>query len=366
MPRRDDIVTIVIDTKNEMKRSIDGLGNRVNDLERDLRASFTGEITGLRETALTDLKSSQHETRTSAYNAGKRASEAVAAVTDLRRDVDRLHNGLDSLCEDVGKILEILHAAAPVLVSAVGSLEGPHLAQAGDTPRPETVALPGQRQASDQEPETPGATAVPALAVDNPRGIKLPPPTGADVPTTGEDEAEQPAEAEGQNAPEADSREEKEHDVPHAALEASEQGPGESVKEPAPLTWEGRIWAIMRAGKVASATLVCHRDTWEFVAAQVGSHPHFRTPALEERENGLVAAVLSGRSLVAMLLALYRVANVSVSRPEGEDTEELVAYADWAMASQVYYATARVLSRAYSGEGEPVEVTIDNRVPVRA
>ncbi|MGW1658424.1 hypothetical protein [Streptomyces atratus] len=122
----------------------------------------------------------------------------------------------------------------------------------------------------------------------------------------------------------------------------------------------------MRAGKVASATLVCHRDTWEFVAAHVGSHPHFRTPALEERENGLVAAVLSGRSLVAMLLALYRVANVSVSRPDGEDTEEMVAYADWAMASQVYYATARVLSRAYSGEGEPVVVTIDNRVPARA
>ncbi|MEU4032427.1 hypothetical protein [Streptomyces anulatus] len=37
MPRRDDIVTIVIATKNEMKRSVDGLGSRVNDLERDLR-----------------------------------------------------------------------------------------------------------------------------------------------------------------------------------------------------------------------------------------------------------------------------------------------------------------------------------------
>ncbi|MGW7673804.1 hypothetical protein ACWGJX_43070 [Streptomyces sp. NPDC054775] len=57
-------MTIVIDTKNEMKRSIDGLGTRVNDLERDLRTAFTTEVTGLRETALADLKSSQHETRT--------------------------------------------------------------------------------------------------------------------------------------------------------------------------------------------------------------------------------------------------------------------------------------------------------------
>ncbi|MFD8968178.1 hypothetical protein ACFV0C_24840 [Streptomyces sp. NPDC059568] len=99
------------------------------------------------------------------------------------------------------------------------------------------------------------------------------------------------------------------------------------------------------------------------MAAQVGSHPHFRTPALEEREDGLAAAVLSGRSLVAMLLALYPVANTSVSRPDTEDMEDLVAYADWAMASQVYYATARVLSRVRSGEGNPIVVTIDNRVP---
>lgn len=76
---------------------------------------------------------------------------------------------------------------------------------------------------------------------------------------------------------------------------------------------------------------------------------------------GLVAAVLSGRSLVAMLLALYRVANTS--RPHTEDMEELVAYADWAMASQVYDATAQVLSRACSGEGDPIVVTIDNRLP---
>ncbi|MFE7429632.1 hypothetical protein ACFU7B_30310, partial [Streptomyces sp. NPDC057545] len=77
-------------------------------------------------------------------------------------------------------------------------------------------------------------------------------------------------------------------------------------------------------------TLVCHRDAWEFVAAQVGNHAHFRTPALEEREGGLVAAVLSDRSLVAVLLSLYRVAE---TRRHGEDVDELVTYADWAMAS---------------------------------
>ncbi len=371
LPRRDDIVTIVIDTKNEMKRSIDGLGTRVNDLERDLRTAFTTEVTGLRETALADLKSSQHETRTSSYNAGKRASEAVAAVADLRRDVDRLHHGLEGLRGDVGKILEALQAAAPAsarVPAAVDSAEDPHPHQAGTSIgyEPDSVVLPEQRQAPDQESAPQVEPAALRLSADSsPEGDEPGVSTDPDAPTADEDETDQsPPEAE-QPAPGSDEREEEDHDVPRAALEASERGPSDSVEEPSPLTWKGRIWAIMRAGRVASATLVCHRDTWEFVAAQVGSHPHFRTPSLEERENGLVAAVLSGRSLVAMLLALYRTANASIRRPDGEDTEELITYADWAMASQVYYATARVLSKAYYEEGDPVVVTIDNRVPAR-
>ncbi len=367
MPRRDDIVTIVIDTKNEMKRSIDSLGARVNDLERDLRASVTAEITGLRETALADLKSSQHETRTSSYNAGKRASEAVAAVADLRRDVDRLHYGLEGLREDVGKILEALQVAARV-PAAAGPAENPSPGQAGASTEyePDSVVLPKQRQAPGQESAPQVEPAAAKLSADKPpEGGDLDVSTGSDASSADEDQADQSTPEAEQSVPVADDREEVDHDVPRAALEASEQGPSDSVEEPSPLTWKGRIWAIMRAGKVASATLVCHRDTWEFVAAQVGSHPHFRTPSLEERENGLVAAVLSGRSLVAMLLALYRTANASIRRPDGEDTEELITYADWAMASQVYYATARVLSKAYYEEGDPVVVTIDNRVPAR-
>ncbi|MEU7046482.1 hypothetical protein AB0A77_36285 [Streptomyces varsoviensis] len=123
-------MTIVIDTKNEMKKSIDGLGTRVNDRERDLRSAFTAEFAGLRETALADLKSSQHETRTSAHNAGKRAGDAVAAVTDLRRDVDRLHHGLEALREDVGEILAAVRAAVP---ATVASAEAPYADQAGTT-----------------------------------------------------------------------------------------------------------------------------------------------------------------------------------------------------------------------------------------
>lgn len=150
--------------------------------------------------------------------------------------------------------------------------------------------------------------------------------------------------------------------VPRAVMEAGERGPDAETNEPYPISEEGRIWAIMRAGSVASATLVCHRDTWEFVAARAGSHPHFRTPVLEEREEGLIAAVLSGRALVAMLLSLYQIAKSPI---RAEDVDELVADADRTMASQVYYKTARVLSRAWSLEGDPVVVTIDDRLRPR-
>jgi hypothetical protein len=42
----------------------------------------------------------------------------------------------------------------------------------------------------------------------------------------------------------------------------------------------------------------------------------------------LAAAVLSGRSLVAMLLALYRTPSAARRKPDGDDTEELITYAE--------------------------------------
>ncbi|MER5736426.1 MULTISPECIES: hypothetical protein [unclassified Streptomyces] len=135
---------------------------------------------------------------------------------------------------------------------------------------------------------------------------------------------------------------------------------GGGWRGPYPFSSAGRIRAVTRAGRAASATLVRHRDAWEFVAAQVGSHPHFRTSALEEREDGLVAAVLSGRSLVVVLLSLYRVTETGL---RGEDAYEPEIYADRAMASQVYGAVAGVRIRTLPVEGEPIVVTTDSRMP---
>ncbi|MFD8625216.1 hypothetical protein ACFV4E_15175 [Streptomyces hygroscopicus] len=349
-------MAIVIDAKNEMKTSVTNLDARVSELDRELRTAFAAEIAELRDTSLADLKSSQQETRSSAYNAGKRASETTTAVTDLRRDVDRLHSGLEDLRQDLGEVLALLRATAPA--SAGLAPAAPDCAEPGpgDEPGRGRTALPGQRTMPEEE-AVPTAADVPSPAE---AGTAVSPadPAQDDSAAAEADTGQPDSQAQAQSKPEAVPREEQEE---QAALEAEARTSDDApVEVPTPISRAGRIWAIMRAGGISSATLVCHRDTWDFVADQVGNHPHFRTPTLEERGDGMVAAVLSGRSVVAMLLSLYRVTQAPW---EGECIDELVAYADWAMASQVYNETAQVLNRALHDEGDPVVVTIDNRLP---
>ncbi|MGY5000446.1 hypothetical protein [Streptomyces griseus] len=118
----------------------------MSELGRELRAAFAGEIGALRDNGLADLKTSQQETRASAYNAGKRASEAVHAVTDLRRDVDRLHGELEGLRRDVGEVLALLHAGAPPAVDS----------EAGDGLRGELGPLSDQRKKGEEEGDAAG------------------------------------------------------------------------------------------------------------------------------------------------------------------------------------------------------------------
>ncbi|MFG3016770.1 hypothetical protein ACGFZB_41225 [Streptomyces cinerochromogenes] len=358
-------MTILIDTKNEMKRSIDGLDSRLSEVDRELRAAFARETAALRESSLADLKSSQQETRTSAYNAGKRASEAVTAVTDLRRDIDYLRAGLEDLKHSVGEVLSLLREAVPVTLGTAHRTEagaGEGLVDPLETGLgPDGIAsqplLPGQRKAPSEETEPAAEDAT--AAGGGPADASAETTQEAGLPGSLTDGQQPEPEAAGQAVTEEGREEEGEQDAPRALLQADDRNVA-PVEEPYPLSSKGRIWAIMRAGSVASATLVCQRDTWEFVAAEVGNHPHFRTPTLEERTEGLVAAVLSGRSLVAMLLALYKVAeeNAGVT-----GANERVAKANWAMASEVYIETARALSRAHAKDGDPVVVTIDRRVP---
>ncbi|WP_411116738.1 hypothetical protein [Streptomyces sp. 058-1L] len=60
---------------------------------------------------------------------------------------------------------------------------------------------------------------------------------------------------------------------------------------------------LLKAAGVASVALVAHRDAWEWLAALAVDHDHFRTSSsVEDVREGCVQAVLSGRSLIGVLI----------------------------------------------------------------
>ncbi|MEV7239562.1 hypothetical protein AB0N06_38665 [Streptomyces sp. NPDC051020] len=63
---------------------------------------------------------------------------------------------------------------------------------------------------------------------------------------------------------------------------------------------------LMKAAGVALAELVCHRDTWEYLTGLSTNQTHFRTPPnIDDVKDGRVRVALSGRSLIALLIALW-------------------------------------------------------------
>ncbi|BBJ37876.1 hypothetical protein SSPO_005940 [Streptomyces antimycoticus] len=63
---------------------------------------------------------------------------------------------------------------------------------------------------------------------------------------------------------------------------------------------------LKTTARVSSASLLCHRDIWEFITAHAGRHPHFRVPPqVADEGDERIRAALSGRSLIALLISLH-------------------------------------------------------------
>ncbi|MEV7249889.1 hypothetical protein [Streptomyces cyaneofuscatus] len=252
-------MTIVIDAKNEIKKSVAGLDGRVNDLERGLRADLVHEVEGLRKAPLEEMKTSQTAAQRSASRAEARAGEAVAAVAELRRDVLRLHERLDGLHGDVGKVLEALAAIEP----AAGA---PRFVPGADAGAERDLALPPAREqgSGTQTEPVPGAQTM----AEAPAETSVPAAAG-DVSTAAEDDRAHDGEAEPasevqapQMVPEVDG----DRDLSAVALEAA-QSTDDQDREPAPLSRRGRIYAISRAARVA-------RPLWSATGTPGSSSPH--------------------------------------------------------------------------------------------
>nr|UNF16791.1 hypothetical protein [Streptomyces scopuliridis] len=121
---------------------------------------------------------------------------------------------------------------------------------------------------------------------------------------------------------------------------------------PVPPVTEEHGELLKRAARVSSASLVCHRDTWEFITGQAGRHSHFRMPPrITDRGDDRIAAALSGRSLIAVLISLFTTRHATDA---GDG--------DWALATALYERVGAGLDVLTPG-GTTVTITLDDRAP---
>lgn len=98
---------------------------------------------------------------------------------------------------------------------------------------------------------------------------------------------------------------------------------------------------------MASVDLIAHRDTWEWLTALAVDHDHFRTPpSVEDVKEGRVQTVLSGRSLIGLLIKLWDTRHATTPLE-----------ADWALATTAYNRIA------VDGEGQTIRIVLDDGLP---
>ncbi|WAE64249.1 hypothetical protein OUQ49_00110 [Streptomyces cavourensis] len=103
---------------------------------------------------------------------------------------------------------------------------------------------------------------------------------------------------------------------------------------------------------MASVDLIAHRDTWEWLTALAVDHDHFRTPpSVEDVKEGRVETVLSGRSLIALLIKLWDTRHAAT-----------LLEADWALATTAYNRIAAHLT-GVDGEGQTIRIVLDDGLP---
>ncbi len=138
--------------------------------------------------------------------------------------------------------------------------------------------------------------------------------------------------------------------VPQEDVESEDQAVEPEPRKPTQDEARQHGELLKRAARISSASLVCHRDIWEFITSQAGRHAHFRMPPqITDRGEDRIAAALSGRSLIAVLICLW---DTQHTADEGD--------ADWALATTVYDRIAQGLDKLAAG-GATVTITLDDR-----
>ncbi|MGW1157988.1 hypothetical protein ACWD48_07115 [Streptomyces sp. NPDC002519] len=237
---------------------------------------------------------------------------------EVRRRQDRMISDLNEMRGELRELLELVDVLRP-LVLAEKAGEGAQMRpeETASPPEPGTEADYGSSDPAATHPAVPSDTDTQGGTVEN---------------------------SERQSQPEAENHEQ---DLAlKNAIEAAYQGKGASRAQPSDATPQasgsvedpqvGHGVLLLKAAGVASAELIAHRDTWEWLAALAVDHSHFRTPpAVEDFKEGRVRTVLSGRSLIALLIELWNTRSTATPL-EG----------DWAMAVTSYNRIASETRRS--------------------
>ncbi|KAK1178247.1 hypothetical protein B7755_008935 [Streptomyces sp. NBS 14/10] len=254
---------------------------------------------------------------------------------EVRRRQDRMINDLNETRGELRQLLDLVDVLRPLAPSKGSGEKFDDGAQA----HPEEAA-----------PPEPGAEA----------GGAAPAAVHPLVSSNTDSQGGTVENAEHQPQPEAGSRDQ---DVAlKNAIEAAYRGTGTSAAQPSaaapqpsagvedPRVAHGVL--LLKAAGVASAELVAHRDTWEWLAALAVDHSHFRTPpAVEDIKEGRVQTVLSGRSLISLLIELWNTRSTATPL-EG----------DWALAMTSYNRIAAELA-GVAGQGETIRIVLDDGLP---
>ncbi|MEV5159395.1 hypothetical protein [Streptomyces sp. NPDC053728] len=253
---------------------------------------------------------------------------------EVRRRQDRMISDLNDTRGELRQLLELADILRPL-----AELQRP----AGE---PEAdAAAPGGPAAAEPSLEPGYDPAASATA----------PPTSSDTDSQGgtmESNQQQP-----QPEPERQNRDQD--DALKRAIQAAYQGNGTPVapsSAPAPTGGEDpRVHhgvLLLKAAGVASVDLVAHRDTWEWLTALAVDHDHFRTPpSVEDVKEGRVQTVLSGRSLIGLLIKLWDTRHATTPLE-----------ADWALATTAYNRIAADLT-GVDGEGQTIRIVLDDGLP---
>ncbi|WEH43996.1 hypothetical protein [Streptomyces sp. AM 2-1-1] len=253
---------------------------------------------------------------------------------EVRRRQDRMISDLNETRGELRQLLDLVDALGPLVRPA------------------ETGGEPGDSRLTDAgtAPAVPGAQTDDSAATTT-----VQPPTSTNTATESQGGTVENSEREPEHKQDQDLELKR-------AIEAAYQGTAVPAAEPAapasqapavkhdPLVAHGVL--LLKAAGVASADLTAHRDTWEWLSALAVNHSHFRTPpSVDDIKDGRIQTVLSGRSLIALLIELW---NTRSSAPPFQS--------DWALATTAYHRIAAKLAGVH-GQGDTIHIILDDGLP---